>query len=181
MNIRAEVIETYIQSKDCNRPWMMPRVFSGDARLEIENRSEAISFPSTAVGVEEISELLVRQFACENENVYTICLSPAPIGHGGQFSCIWLVAMSRRNTGEIRVGVGHYNWEFAQNLNGLATDLKITIDAMVVLEKEYTASVMTWISGLPYPWCSVSAAQTDIPDLADLKPISDFLHETSNH
>ena len=177
----AEIISCYLQAKDCNRPWMMQKVFKESACLQMENASGAISFPSDAVGVDEISRILVRQFALENENVYTVCLSAAPVGRTEHFNCDWLVAMSRRDTGEVRVGSGQYSWAFEPAPHILANYLKISIEVMVLLAEEHSESVMVWMSGLSHPWCSVSAAHADIPDLHDLKPISDFLNARTKH
>ena len=178
---RAEVIANYIQAKDCNRPWMMAKAFSEDAHLEMENKSGAISFPSAAVGIEKISEVLVRQFSRENENVYTVCLCTAPDGDSLQFSCDWLVGMSRKDTGEVRVGCGQYEWVFSDKPQLLATKLKITIEVMQVLARDNIQPVMRWLSGLAYPWCAVDRVIHNLPQINGLVPISEFLGGRSEH
>lgn len=171
----CELISTYILAKDGNRPWLMTKAFAKDARLEMIVRTETISFPSAATGVNEISKILVRQFCRDNENIYTFCLCPAPEGDLKAFSCNWLVGMSVRGTGEVRVGCGQYDWVFIDNPLMRVSDLKITIEVMEVLPADYVPQVMNWLSNLSYPWCPIGSALLDMPDLNGLRPVSDFL------
>lgn len=173
----SEAITTYIWAKDGNRPWLMRRVFAEDARLEVVVNTDTISFPSTAVGIGEITDALVRRFSEDQENVYTFCLSSPPKERRQRFSCDWLVGMSRRDNGDVRVGCGRYDWSFAGSNDVLASDLKITIEVMEVLAPEDLQHVMDWLSDLPYPWCSGKTAARSIPGLDSLRPISDFLHQ----
>lgn len=171
----SEAVSTYISAKDGNRPWLMRRAFAEDARLEMIVNTDAISFPSTATGVGAITDTLVRQFSGDHENVYTFCLSSPPEGRRQHFSCDWLVGMSRRDNGVIRIGCGRYDWSFSDSNQRLASNLKITIEVMEVLASEHLWPVMNWLSELPYPWCSAKAAARKIPSLDDLRSISDFL------
>lgn len=175
MTDASEVIGTYISAKDGNRPWLTGRVFAEDARLEMIVGTDAISFPSAVAGVGAITEVLVREFVRDYENVYTLCLSSPPGADSRQFGCDFLVGMSRRDNGEVRVGCGSYDWSFADTGPMLVDSLRITIDAMQVLAPGNLRPVMSWLSDLPYPWCPARAAAENIPDLGGLRPVSDFL------
>lgn len=171
----SEAISTYILAKDGNRPWLMRRAFAEDARLDVVVNSAAISFPSMAIGVDAITGALVRRFSGDYENVCTLCLSSPPKGLIEQFSCDWLVGMSVRGNGEVRVGCGRYDWSFSGPDQGLASGLTITIEEMEVLASEHLLPVMCWLSALPYPWCSADAAARSMPSLHGLRSISDFV------
>jgi hypothetical protein len=171
----SDAITTYIKAKDGNRPWLMPLVFTTNARLGMVVKTDAISFPSTATGVDEITEILVRRFACENENVYTFCLSSPPDGHHPHYRCDWLVGMSRRDNGHVRVGCGCYDWSFRNPEDMCADELRITIETMQTLAPDALRPVMNWLSDLPYPWCATAAAVKNMPNLDELRPVSDFL------
>ena len=175
MTIRSDAVTNYLLAKDGNRPWLMRRAFTSDARLEMVVRTEAISFPSTADGVDEITETLVRRFSEDQENVYTFCLSDPPDQTGDSFSCAWLVGMSRRDNGDVRVGCGRYDWSFAGPDHLLARKLAITIEVMEILPPERLGSVMTWLDSLPYPWCSAQKAAEAAPE--GLGAIEGFLRE----
>jgi hypothetical protein len=177
MSGQADAIHSYILAKDGNRPWLMRRAFAGDAHLEMVVKTDAISFPSTAIGIDAITDTLVRRFSSDQENVYTFCLTAPPKGLHKTFSCDWLVGMSRRDNGEVRVGCGRYDWSFAGSDRRLASDLKIAIEVMHVLSPENLRPIMTWLSSLPYPWCYAKAAAQNIPSLDGLQTISDFLHQ----
>ena len=171
----SDTISTYIRAKDGNRPWLMRLAFAKNARLEMIVNTDAIAFPSAATGVDEISEILVRRFSCDNENVYTFCLTSPPNGYHPKFSCDWLVGMSSRENGDIRVGCGRYDWSFSDPKEMIADDLKITIEAMYTIDSEHLWPVMNWLSELPYPWCAAKAAVQTLPGLDELTPISEFL------
>ena len=155
----------------------MRQAFSEDARLEMVVKTDAITFPSTAKGIDAITDALVRRLSGDQENVYTFCLSAPPNGIRKTFSCDWLVGMSRRDNGEVRVGCGRYDWSFAGSDRTLVSDLKITIEVMHVLSPENLRPVMGWLSSLPYPWCSANAAAQNIPSLDGLRSISGFLRQ----
>lgn len=171
----AEVISAYILAKDTNRPWLMQAAFSAHARLEMDVRSGAIAFPAGAAGLEEITETLVRRFSSENENIYTFCLARAPKSDAPQYACNWLVGMARKDTGEIRIGCGRYEWAFSKQPDFLADGLKITIEMMELLAPRHGQPVMQWLAGLPYPWCPPQTALQGIPALEELAPVSGFL------
>lgn len=179
MTSPSEAITAYILAKDCNRPWMMQEAFAKDARLEMVVRTKAISFPPEVFGRDAISDVLVRQFAIENENVYTFCLATAPGELDRDFSCDWLVGMSRRERGELRVGCGRYDWAFQVQPELRVSNLRITVEKMEVLASTHTDAVLGWLASLSYPWCPSRVAIRGMPSLDELAPISEFLGSRS--
>jgi hypothetical protein len=91
--------------------------------------------------------------------------------NGAAFSCAWLVGMSQKATGEVRVGCGTYDWSFQPQEPHLATRLRITIEVMEVLPPQHLAAVVGWLSALPYPWCDANAALRSAPRIERLEPI----------
>jgi hypothetical protein len=90
----------------------MKRVFAETAKLEMTVETTAISFPPLTVGVDEITRVLVRDFDQINENVYSFCLTNPPSSSVDTFACRWIVGMSDKAIGAIRIGCGHYDWSF---------------------------------------------------------------------
>jgi hypothetical protein len=171
----ANIISTYILAKDTNRPWLMQSAFSERVRLEMDVKTDAIAFPSVAIGLGEVTQTLIRRFSSENENVYTFCLTKPPNVDAPHFVCNWLVGMTRKDTGEVRVGCGLYEWAFVKQPEPLVGELKITIEVMELLDQQHAQTSMRWLSGLPYPWCPAETALQSIPRLEGLSPIRDFL------
>jgi len=167
----AQCIVTYLQAKDGNRPFLMPRAFAEGTSLEMVVNTDAISFPSAVSGCDTITDVLIRQFAGAYENVYTICLAPPPAPGLRHFACDWLVGMSSRKGGEIRVGCGRYDWTFAAS-DGRVERLKITIEQMQILPPERLDAVMNWFAALAYPWCSAAEAARTMPALPELAAIA---------
>lgn len=171
----ANAISTYILAKDGNRPQLMKLAFVEDCELEMAVKTDAISFPSSAKGLEQITQVLVTGFGDQYENVRTFCLSRPDAGHLPHFRCDWLVGMSARQGGAVRVGCGHYGWHFASGDDGRVKKLVIDIEVMCVLPVEASEPIMQWLAGLPYPWCPAVQARERIPDIDALRPIERFL------
>jgi hypothetical protein len=176
----SDAISAYIQAKDTNRPQLMMQAFAADCELEIAVRTDAISFPSSARGLEQITQVLVTSFADQYENVRTFCLSRPDSDYLAHFRCEWLVGMSAMQGGAVRVGCGHYGWHFGSD-DGRVKKLAIDIEVMCVLPAEGSKPIMRWLAALPYPWCSNLKARESIPMIDALQPIDRFLRrmETS--
>lgn len=167
----ADSIRTYIRAKDESRPWLMRHAFAEDSRLEFDIRTDTITFPPSAQGREAITDVLIRRFSSDYENVYTYCLSLPPEGASCQFSCGWLVGMSQRADGKVRVGTGRYDWDFAPGERCLVARLRITIERMPVLPATCLEPVMTRLSALPYPWCPPGEAARVMPQIDGLEEV----------
>src|SRR4029078_4305348 len=112
MSTPADAVRRYILAKDGNRPFLIKRAFTEDAELELVVKTDAISFPSSAKGLGAIEDIVVRRFAVDFENIYTFCLSQPSEANRRHFPCDWLVGMSARDGGQIRIGCGRYDWYF---------------------------------------------------------------------
>lgn len=170
-----EVVSTYFYAKDKNRPYLMRRAFAEDVELKMIVKTDAISFPGSATGLAAIEEILCRRFANDYENVYTFCLARPASENRRHFPCHWLVAMSAKGNGPIRVGSGHYDWYFSPDARCLVEKLIITIDVMEVLPASELDNIMGWITSLPYPWCTPDEVLRDMPSDEGLRPISHYV------
>jgi hypothetical protein len=177
MGAHASAIQTYIRAKDEGRPHLMPSAFAPDASLEMRVETENISFPPASKGIERITQVLVRDFGLDYENIYTFCLDKAPSDSDADFRCCWLVGMSVKATKSIRVGCGFYDWQFGAS--ELVQHLTITIKTMLILSSNHHRPVMNWLSHLPYPWCPAEAAVAGMPPLSELGEINQFLMHNS--
>ena len=169
-----QVLRAYFHAKDENRPHLLDAVFTPDARLEIVNRSSAIAFPALTLGRTAIADVLVRDFARTYEDVYSYYLD-RPADGLTSFGCAWLVIMSDKATRALRAGCGRYEWVFAGDASGLASELRIAIEAMQVFAPEDAAAIVRWRRQLPYPWTAARQAIACAPPLAGLAPVLDCL------
>jgi hypothetical protein len=131
-------------------------------------RTAAISFPPVSVGRAAIADTLVRRFNQTYENIYTLCMGEPPSGEVESFTCGWLVAMSGKQDGAVRVGCGRYDWTFS-NPGSQVRALTITIAAMETMPGELLAPVMAWISSLPHPWCGANSPSSTAPKFSALQ------------
>ncbi|MDE8604748.1 hypothetical protein M3I01_017955 [Marinomonas sp. RSW2] len=163
----------YIYAKDGNRPHLLKEAFTDSASLKMILKTENIAFPSNTLGLNEISEVLVRKFGQTYENVYTFCVSDSLTSDKNALSCDWLVCMTEKDGGAVRVGNGSYDWVFNDEPVPLADHLTITIEQMVLLSPDYASQILDWVGVLPYPWCDVASLFQSMPPLAPLSPIRD--------
>lgn len=168
------VLRGYFHAKDENRPHLLEDVFASNAELVIRNRSANIAFPAFTQGRPAIAEVLVRTFSLSYENVYSFYLS-RPTPGVQEFTCPWLVGMSERSCGDVRVGCGIYDWAFEPHAPHMASRLAVTIEAMQVLPRTEFERTFAWLQTLNYPWSSPKAALSGIPGNEFLSPIARFL------
>jgi hypothetical protein len=169
-----QVLRNYFHAKDENRPHLLDAVFAPDAQLEVANRASAIVFPAVTLGREAIADVLVRDFGRTYEDVYSFyCGRPAD--DVASFACAWLVVMSDKASRVPRVGCGRYEWTFATDASGLASRLRITIEAMQLLAPADAEAVARWRQHLPYPWATTAAVLASAPPLAGLAPVLEVL------
>jgi hypothetical protein len=174
----SEAIQTYLRAKDHNRPHLMTLVFGENAKLEMTVDTGTISFPPVTIGVDEITRVLVRDFGQVYENVYTFCLADPPAKNADTFACRWMVGMSEKAGGAVRIGCGQYDWSFQIGAPHLVDKLGIAIKTMQTLSSECLRPVMDWLSPLPYPWCPPSEAVRGMPSLAALEDIREFIGQS---
>jgi hypothetical protein len=166
------VLRTYFRAKDENRPHLMREAFSEAATLETVVKTSAISFPPLSHGLAPITDVLVRKFAQFYENVYSFYLE-RPLRHVPltSFSCDWLVGMSEKESGRVRVGCGRYDWRFQPEEPRLADRLVINIEAMQILSADRCDAILQWLTQLPYPWCSARTVLEAAPSISELDPV----------
>lgn len=177
MSSPIDAVSTYVFAKDGNRPYLMRRVFAEGAELEMVVKTDAISFPDSAKGVDEIEDIVGRRLARDFENLYTFCLSRPSAANRHHFPCHWLVGMAAKNHGPIRVGCGRYDWYFAADGPCLVERLIITIDVMQIFPAIELDAIMSWLSKLPYPWCPPDEAVGGMPRIEGLATIVRYLKE----
>jgi hypothetical protein len=167
----AAHIRTYIRAKDENRPHLMQRAFAESATLEMVVRTAAIAFPPITHGRGSITDVLVRRFAEEYENVYTFCLSDAPSADCLRFKCAWFVVMSEKDSGQVRVGYGHYDWSWSPKVSPLVNRLAITIERMETFPASVADPAFDWVEGLTYPWCPAGQLGNQMPRDEELRTV----------
>jgi hypothetical protein len=171
-----ELLRDYFRAKDENRPLYMARAFAPDARLRMVLKTQAIDFPSEVSGEPAIADTLVRKFGQTYDNVFTFYLSrPAARAQVPEFSCDWLVGMTDKATGNVRVGCGRYDWTFQMDPH-LVRELVITIETMLTLPAQQAGEVLGWLTSLPYPWTHRTSVSGAAPAIKELAPVLAYLN-----
>ena len=168
------VLRTYFRAKDENRPHLMSEAFCRAATLRMDVKTEAIAFPAVTVGIDAVSDVLVRSFGQSYDNVYSFYLDRPP-ADARRFSCDWLVGMTEKASASVRVGCGRYDWEFDPNEGGRASQLVVTIEAMEILEPGHAESIFDWLCALSYPWSSSPVAAASMPEIGALASVRRYL------
>jgi hypothetical protein len=170
-----QLLRDYFHGKDENRPLFIARAFAPDARLRMVLKTQSIAFPAEVSGEPGIADTLVRKFGQSYENVFTFYLSrPAARAKLDAFQCDWLVGMTEKASGNVRVGCGRYDWLFQAQPHQIR-DMTITIEAMETLPPETTGQVFGWLTAQPYPWTDSGTVAAGAPDLPGLAPVIAYL------
>ncbi len=167
-------INRYIAAKDNNKPHLLSQVFTQQATLVMQVNTDNIAFPADVSGRAAISDVLVTQFNQTYENVYTFCLSDSIERKGSLLTCKWLVAMTEKDGGKLKVGCGQYDWAFQSDDGSTVKKLTITIEHMSAMDFQNTTHFLNGLSELPYPWCFSSSVRIEMPVIPALNAIRTF-------
>ncbi|WP_028469552.1 hypothetical protein [Neptunomonas japonica] len=182
MNTRFKsLISQYIKAKDNNKPHLMNEVFAEPATLKMLVQTDNISFPAEVEGSKRITQTLVSEFNNKYENIYTLCLSDTVQQQQNNLKCRWVVCMTEKASGSLRLGYGDYLWHFTDNTPALVNDLTITIENMTLLPQELQPQVLSWFDRLPCPWALSSELQKTVPDIELLITTLKSLYQTKDN
>lgn len=169
------LLRDYLRAKDENRVLFLRRGFALDVSLVMVLNTGEIDFPTQSLGVDAVADTLAVRFNQTYENIFTFYLGhPAEGEHHEAFHCGWMVGMTEKATGNVRVGCGTYDWLFdlaPQRVKGL----RITIEHMRTLPSEQGEAVFDWLLAAPYPFANPSALAATAPDIEALAPVRAFL------
>jgi len=172
-----DLVLKYICAKDKNRPHLMDEVFTDTATLEMKLKTQNISFPSQTVGLENITEVLVSKFSQSYKNVYTFCLTDTMNNASEILKSDWIVCMQEKNSGDVRIGYGIYNWFFTKDEEPLVKHLTIQIEEMITMEEEYSTLFFDWVRKLDYPLCSLEQLLNKSPNFRAINSVQKYFRE----
>lgn len=167
------MLRTYFHAKDEIQPHLIADVFANDARLEVNDRPGHLGFPGVTVGLEGITDVLVRRFNQAYENVHSYHMD-RPKRAAAVYSCDRLVGMTDKESRNVRVGCGRHDWTFAGHPDLQVTGLVFTIEQMVVLAPAYATEVMHSLRLLDYPWTAADRVIRAL-SLDELGPVKRYL------
>jgi hypothetical protein len=173
------LIRDYLRAKDENRAHLISSVFCESACLEMRVKTQDISFPAVSQGSAVIADVLARRFNQTYENIYTFCLdkpaAESANSPSAAFVCDWLVGMSEKESGKVRVGCGRYEWIFRQEPPRRVERLTITIETMQTIPAHWMPEILKWLLALDYPWSSAQAICQSAPEIKLLAPVLRYL------
>jgi len=169
------LLRDYLRAKDENRVLFLRRGFAPDVSLIMGLNTDEISFPAQSLGVDAVAETLAVRFNQTYENIFTFYLALPPDDATTEaFHCGWMVGMTEKATGNVRVGCGTYEWLFdlePYRVKGL----RIIIEHMRNLPSSDADAVFDWLLAAPYPFADPRALAATIPAIDALSPVRTFL------
>ncbi|MEZ5739744.1 MAG: hypothetical protein R3E68_10010 [Burkholderiaceae bacterium] len=116
----------------------------------------------------------MRDFGRTYENIYSFYIGEPD--EDAPCRCDWLVVMTDKQDRRIRVGCGGYEWTFAgEGRNLLASELRIAVELMQLLDGRHTDEVYRWLATLGYPWLSRAGLATGWPPIDGLGAVRKWL------
>jgi len=174
LKIKVEVLENYIKGKDLNRPEILEKIYSEKSKVIFSIQPSTISFPSEISGNIEIAKVLSKDFNKRYEKVRTYFLKDDSEEIASL--CIlkqrWLVVMIERETQDVKIGSGFYDWYFEVPASGNCRieKHKITIGVMLSFSRDNLPVFEDLHNSIPYPW-------TDKQRVVDMLQKHDSLRE----
>lgn len=169
------LLRDYLRAKDENRVLFLRRGFAPDVSLVMVLNTDDIQFPAQSLGVDAVADTLAVRFNQTYENIFTFYLgSPPDDATTEAFHCGWMVGMTEKATGNVRVGCGNYEWLFdlqPYRVKGL----RITIEHMRTLTPDRGDAVFDWLLASPYPFADPHALAAAMPGIEALAPVKAFL------
>src|SRR3954465_6001111 len=179
MNTSKELLEAYLQAKDCNRPSVIADCYTPDAVLTYSIATDTIAFPAKVIGSVAIAETLVRDFRKDFDccKTYYVCDSLADDAEGIDF-LPWLVIMRQISTGALRLGKGWYRWGFERTASGMRIcAMHIHIERMDIIEDHDGDKLHTLQAALPYPWLPHPVLRDTLERIGQNNPALRFVEE----
>ena len=165
------IVRAYLEAKDYQRPHRFAEAFTDDARFRTTFAFDTDWNSSDAVhGLPAITETF-RRLGAGFENLVTFCLPESLRWEDDALHMRWVVFMTGRKSGQIRVAWGDYQWRFTA-INRRATSLDVHMHAMRELPSN--PRLLDWAMALPHVWCTGAVARRCLPHAA-IPGLSAFL------
>ena len=179
LEITAVVLENYIRGKDLNKPEILEKIYSEKSTVIFDIKPSTISFPSEISGNIEIAKVLSTDFNKRYEKVRTYYLEndSEEIASLCILKQRWLVVMIERETREVKIGTGFYDWyfEFSPSGNCQIQKHKITIGVMQSLSGENFPVFEDLHNSIPYPWVDKQCVVNTLEKHDTLREVIDYL------
>jgi hypothetical protein len=179
MNTPKDLLEAYLQAKDCNRPSVIIDCYTPGAVLTYSIATDKIAFPAKVIGSDAIAETLVRDFRKNFDccKTYYVCDSPAHEAENIDF-LPWLVIMRQISTGALRLGKGWYRWGFDRTAAGMRIGaMHIHIERMDIIEDGDSGKLHMLQAALPYPWLPCEVLHDTLERLRENNSALGFLED----
>lgn len=170
----TELIHTYLRAKDESRPILFRQVFLKEGRFQTRFSIDTdFNQGGMRHGLDTITQTF-QQLGAGFENIFTTCpIESAFYNDVGQLESSWVVGMTGRNEGQVRLAAGSYLWTFDSD-SGLVKELDVLMEHMLVLPAHHAESILSWLSPLPQPWCRSVELLERMPHLSELQPVRDY-------
>jgi hypothetical protein len=154
MNTPKDLLETYLEAKDLNRPSLILECYTPNAVLTYSIATDTISFPNKVLGADAIAQTLVRDFGKKFDRCKTYYVCDLIVDRGQRIDFMpWLVIMREASNSALRVGKGYYRWRFESDETRMRVcAMHIHIERMDIVEDRDGKTLHGLQSELPYPW-----------------------------
>lgn len=154
MKSARELLETYVEAKDLDRPGLILDCFAPNAVLTYSIATDTISFPARTRGADAIAQILVRDFRKTFTRCKTYYVCDSVVKDSRKIDKLpWLVVMKEMSGPILRLGKGCYTWHFEWFDQAMRVSaMHIHIDRMDAVEDPGADILDALQSALPYPW-----------------------------
>lgn len=180
MTTPRALLERYVEAKDLTRPQLMTGIYTPDALLTYTIATDAIAFPARTEGRDEITRVLVVDFATRYRECKTYYVCTHPPADDAPFTVVpWLVVMREPAAGALRIGKGFYRWTFTRTApdEPRVSAMHIHIERMDAIADPGRELMRSAQADLPYPWLEPATLRAAYEQRASSSPQLAFLRD----
>ncbi len=156
----------------------MRQIYAPDAVLTFSIATDSIAFPQRVVGIDQITETLIVDFAAKYSRCKTFYVCESQPGEAEKTAILpWLVLMRESALARLRIGKGYYKWTFEPRSDGglQVVAMHIYIAAMDAVDDADGHLLSAAQSALTYPWLRPTVMRSKLGGLAETDPTFAFL------
>lgn len=176
--IATHLLEQYFFGKDNDDQKILSKIFAKNSKVIFDIETPMIDFPNVIEGNSKIAETMFSSFHKNFQHVksyYLIKSREINIVNNMITRLPWLVVMQEKETGNSRIGIGHYDILFTYDEDGtwLINEFGIKIAEMqsIADNELYNTFQLT----LSYPWCSATSLDKILSPYNALLPVHEIL------
>lgn len=172
------VLNRYMNGKDNVIPTLLEQTFGEGGLVTFDVKPTNIFFPEKIEGNKEIASQMFGDFhdAFTQVKSYYLDMPVDQLSQNSVKSQPWLVSMKERDSGNTRIGVGQYHWNFErEGERWVVSHVHIVIEYMISFNDDTDWLRHFQFRQSRYPWAALSDVLSLVSEKSELRDVQQYL------